>query len=209
MDKFDKLQQQAHIKSETKILSQMNSLILDGMAIQQALDNWERRTRGGDEMPSLYIPRQAKWTALNINLSDMYPLSYDFANWDNASGLSYYEMLQIFLNTLLIDIETFSRRSNLAPPALSGINTQILAQRCIECGDRICQSVEWFLEDNKKLIGRMVILAPFESARALFARLVQEGTGDSAQDAALIKKHKFCETVTRHIRESGLPIWAE
>ncbi|CZR63374.1 uncharacterized protein PAC_13271 [Phialocephala subalpina] len=184
MEKFDNLQQQEQIASVPDMASQMNSLILDGLAIQQAFNDWERRIRGRDDMPSLYIPRQAKWSALNLDVeSNIYPISFDFANWDNASGLSYYEMLQIFLNTLLIDIKTFARRSNIAPHALAAMNSQILAQNSIDCADRICQSVEWFLEDNKKLIGRMVILAPFESARALFARLSLEATGEASQDA--------------------------
>lgn len=209
MQRLDELQEQAQIGLENELSSHINSLILDGLVVQQDFDNWERRIRGGDEMSSLYIPRQTKWTALDIDLSDIYPVSYDFVNWDNASGLSYYEMLRIFLNTLLIDIEAFSRRSNIVPPALSSINTRILAQKSIESGDRICQSLGWFLEDNKKLIRRMVILAPFESARTLFARLCQEGTRNAAQDVAIARRDKFCKAVTRHIRDSGLPVWAE
>ncbi|KUJ16286.1 uncharacterized protein LY89DRAFT_669816 [Mollisia scopiformis] len=212
MEKFDELQQQdQQADSATYVESQLNNIILEGLAMQQAFDDWEYRVRDGNEEIQLYIPRLAKSPdPLDIyGNGEVYSISFTFANWDNASGLSYHEMLQITLNTLLTDIEAYARRSNLHPPALSGIDASNLNKKSIECADRVCQSVEWFLEDHKRLIGRMVILAPFETARGLFARLCRDSIGDVLQDAVLIKKRKFCEMTTQRIRDSGLPVWAE
>ncbi len=36
---------------------------------------------------------------------NIYPISFEFTNWDIASGLMYHEMGQLFLNSLLIDMD--------------------------------------------------------------------------------------------------------
>jgi hypothetical protein len=56
--------------------------------------------------------------------------------------------------------------------------------------------IEYFLEDNKRLIGRMVVLAPFETARTFFRQLSGSGTGDPGKDVSLLEKAKFCGSIT-------------
>jgi hypothetical protein len=204
MERFDQLQQHEHDNSTQWMLSQLNNLILEGLTLQQAFADWGDRVLGEQEKGLFYIPRQARPMG---NYHSPYPISFTFKNWDIAGGLSYHDMLQIFLYTLLIDIETFAQHSKINPPALSGINSLDLTQRSIECADQICQSTEWFLEDHKKLIGRMMILAPFEAAKGLFLRLARDVTGDAEQDEMLKMKNRFCEMITRRIVDSGSPVW--
>jgi hypothetical protein len=121
----------------------------------------------------------------------------------------YHSMSQIYVNSLLIDFEREtqhfpSAQTERNPPR---INTRELTRKSIECTDLICQSIEYFFEDNKRLIGRMVVLAPFEAARSLFSHLCKSGTGDERLNGSLVEKARFCDTVTQRIRESGLPIW--
>jgi len=117
-------------------------------------------------------------------------------------------MSQIYTNSLLIDLERITEASESPgpKPIPPQINTFELMQQSIDSADRICQSIEYFLEDNKRLIGRMVVLAPFETARSLFSQLSKTGTGFAEENGSLIEKVRFCDAVTRRIKDSGLPI---
>jgi hypothetical protein len=67
--------------------------------------------------------------------------------------------------------------------------------------------LEYFFLRDKRMIGRFVILSPFEAARALFASLLKKGIGNRTQDAFLVEKLRFCEKISNRIRAEGLLLW--
>ncbi|KAK0119670.1 hypothetical protein ONS95_011107 [Cadophora gregata] len=169
MQKFDLVQQRtAQVPEETSHLESLYQLMIKALAVQRAFDNWELRLRGGDEISQLYIARLAtsiKQSAVD-NLESIYPVSFAFPTWDAASAAIYYDMSRIYLNGLLIAMQNAIYSSNTSSDM---VNTQHVTIKSIACADRICQSIDWFFEDNKRMIGRMVVLAPFEAAKSLFA----------------------------------------
>jgi hypothetical protein len=62
-------------------------------------------------------------------------------------------------------------------------------------------------EDNKRMIGRMVILALFEAASGLHKGFCLSRAGNAEVDEGLSERVGFCEAVTERIRAGGLPIW--
>lgn len=213
MEKLDQTRQLFQLKgsgdsSNSEIL---HSLINEGLSIQSALDKWAFRLDEGDSNSPFYISRPAS-TIESPTIDDipkLYAISFNFPNWDNASSFVYHSMSQIYVNSWLIDFERETQHfpSAQTEPNPPRINTRELTRKSIECADLICQSIEYFFEDNKRLIGRMVVLAPFEAARSLFSHLCKSGIGDERLNGSLVEKARFCDTVTQRIRESGLPIW--
>jgi hypothetical protein len=187
----------------------LRSLILEALSIHSALEKWVYRL-SSDRQPPYYTTRPARTTKSSIidSIMNIYPISFEFPNWDSASSFVYHSMSQIYINSLLLDLEHLAQTSS--PPGskmgLPQINARELIEQSIECADRICQSIEYFLEDNKRLIGRMVVLAPFETTRSLFNQLSKSGTGNAEKDISLLEKVGFCDAVTQRIKDSGLPI---
>jgi hypothetical protein len=54
------------------------------------------------------------------------------------------------------------------------------------------------------MIGRLVILAPFDTAQTMLCLLRRTGTGDPVQDALLKSKIEFCESVQSSLKAEGL-----
>ena len=208
MQKFDTLPRSAQLSGDTWHLESLYQIMTEALGVQKAFDNWKLRYQGSDETYQLYIPRlttRPQKTDID-NVESTYPVSFTFATWDAAAASVYYEMSRIYLNGLLIGIQNaihnFNASSNM-------VNPEHLNRNSIACADRICQSMKWFFEDHKKMIGRMVVLAPYEAARGLFVQLCEIGTGDQELDTSLKQKARFCETVTQRIKDGGLPIWEE
>lgn len=208
MQKSDSLQRLAQTSRDTSPFESLYRLMVEALGVQRAFDDWKLRFQGSDETYQLYIPRlttRPEKTNIN-NVESTYPISFAFTTWDAAAASVYYAMSRIYLNGLMeaiqTDIHNFNTSSNM-------VDTEHLKRNSIACADRVCQSIEWFFEDHKKMIGRMVVLAPFEAARGLFVRLCEVGTSDQELDASLKQKVRFCETVTQRIKDGGLPIWEE
>ncbi|KAE9371379.1 hypothetical protein N431DRAFT_545642 [Stipitochalara longipes BDJ] len=189
----------------TRSLIQMRGPVVEWDKWIAPLDEWGSRLSNLDSKVQFYTSRPASTIESPVigNTNNIYATSFDFPNWDNAASFVYHAMSQIYTNSLLIDLECMAPTS-YSETALK-VDTLELMNQSIECADRICQSIEYFLEDNKKLIGRMVVLAPFKRARSLFSQLSQTGTG-AEKDNTLVEKVRFCEAVTQRIKDSGLPI---
>ncbi|PVH82204.1 hypothetical protein DL98DRAFT_514250 [Cadophora sp. DSE1049] len=208
MQKFHSIQRSAQVSGDMSHLESLYHIMLEALGVQKGFDNWKFRFQGSDETSQLYVPRLAtriEKPEVDI-LESIYPVSFTFPTWDAASASVYYEMSRIYLNDLLIAMQNAIHHFNTSSDM---VDTEHLTRNSIACADRVCQSIEWFFEDHKKMIGRMVVLAPFEAARGLFAQLCEAGTGNQELDSSLKQKARFCETATQKIKDDGLPIWEE
>ena len=138
--------------------------------------------------------------------------SYKFPSFEIAAALMYYETVHIFLYQFITEMILFTQTTNALDSIYASIpiqdfNIQVLTAKSLECADKICQSLEYFFQRDMRMIGRIVILFPFEAVRNLFARLHRIGTGDISQDVALAQKMRFCDEIAERIRAEGLLIW--
>jgi hypothetical protein len=134
----------------------------------------------------------------------VFPLSYDFPSFDIAAVFVYYETFQIFLYGILMDIELCSRSTRRIDTDGSSIDIRDLTSKSLDCVDQICQSIEYFFDGSTRITGCMVMLCPFQAVNSLLAGLMQAGTGDEQQDAAIQKKMEFVRMVQN---VSELPVW--
>lgn len=173
---------ESQASDEETVIQIINNLILEAENIQSNFEQWDHDLPDGSLRSAQYTPRKAGdfESSVGSSTEKVYPISFSFTNWDIASGLIYYEMSHIYLNSLLIDLEQTKQASSAPEPNTNQPNPKIqnLTRKSIQSANRICQSVEYFLEDNKLLIGRIVVLAPFEVARSVFSQLCSNGTGD-------------------------------
>ncbi|KAH7411180.1 hypothetical protein BKA64DRAFT_375477 [Cadophora sp. MPI-SDFR-AT-0126] len=205
MQRFDSIHRSAQTSGDVSHLKGLYQLMVEALDVQKAFEDWDMRSRGGDESSQLYTPRPATRSERSEidNLESVYPISFSFPTWDAASACISYAMSRIYLNSLLIAIQNAIHHLNISSDM---VDTKHLTRSAIACADWICQSIEWFFEDHKRMIGRMVVLAPFEAARGLFAQLCEGGTDDPELDASLKLKARFCKGVTQRIKDGGLPI---
>jgi len=213
MEKFD-TSRHSVIDLESLKISPLGGLIEDALELLRSLEIWEDRLRGGDKKSQLYIARLATSSHSALDKDDpgnVFPISYDFPSFEFGSALIFYEAIQIFLNGLLIDMSEYGQRtkesSSLHETMVPLPNVLDLTAKSLECADRICQSVDYFFEANKRIIGRVAIMFPFESARALMARMAESGTGDYQKDALLGRKLMFCHAVAQRFQNEGLLVW--
>jgi hypothetical protein len=191
----------------------IHELVVEALTIQQSLGDWEDNLRQGDKKSQLYIARltdKFNTPADNDESGNVFPIAYDFPGFDLASALMFYEAIQIYLFGLLVEMIEYPPNTEepldgmaFTPP----LNIQGLTAQSVECADRICQSVDYFFEADKRIIGRIVMMFPFESSRALFARMAQRGSGNPQEDRTLTRKLQFCDTVVRRFKNEGLPVW--
>ncbi|KAF4628392.1 hypothetical protein G7Y89_g9753 [Cudoniella acicularis] len=156
----------------------LNDFIQEALEFQTTINDWEIRLRG-DEKTQLYIGQisQPNNSPNYENSANFFPISYRFPTFDIAGALMYYDTVQILLYELLVEMGFACRRLKASSPdsflgvEVEEINTPDLIEKSAECADRICQSVDYFFDKDKRMIGRIVILLPFETARGFYGRL--------------------------------------
>lgn len=209
MEKWDKTQKAHRPGADLpKDNPPVDTFIQEALQIQTAINAWEADLRGGDDKSQLYIAHLSRTNisseeAEASGIGKVFPISYTFPSFDIAAAIMYYETVHIFLNGFLTELLTYPSDSKAIPP----LSITALTAQSLECADRICQSLEYFFRRDKRMIGRIVILSPFEAVRGLVAGLLQNGAGDAAQDALLVQKMKFCETIAERIKAEGLLLW--
>lgn len=197
---------------ENKIdISVVDNFMQHTLAIQRAVNDWEADLRGRDDKSQLYIAHLAD-TKYSSEASIPWIFSYTFPSFEIAAALMYYETVHIFVYQFITEMILFTQAANALDSKYCSVlvqsfNIQGLTAKSLECADRICQSLEYFFDRDMRMIGRIVILSPFEAVRSLFARLHQIGTGDVFQDVALAQKVRFCDNIAERIRAEGLLIW--
>lgn len=207
MAQFDSIQQSLQ---HTGICSpqQVYQILQKALNVGTHLDNWHEGLNEGDSTSRLYIVRLAGSTnPQEATLAAIFPISYTYPNIDLAGALMFYQMTRIFLDLFLIDIATliqqFTPNAHTPNPT---VNVPALTQSAIACADKICQSTEYFFEGNKKLIGRMGILAPFWAAKGLYERFWTTGC-EADIEGGLRDRIRFCEIFAKVVGSAGLPVW--
>ena len=189
----------------------VDDFVQNALAIQRAVNDWEADLHGRDDKSQLYIAHLAD-TQPSSEYSIPWIFSYKFPSFEIAAALVYYETVHIFLYQFITEMILSTHTTNALDSKYSSVpvqdfNIQDLTAKSLECADRICQSLEYFFQRDMRMIGRIVILSPFEAVRSLFARLHRVGTGDVFQDVALARKMRFCDKIAERIRAEGLLIW--
>ena len=210
MERFDCKRHSPVVNSQA-----LNKTAEEAFDILASMKVWESLIREGDDTTQLYIPRLAGFLHSNEESGEdgkIFPFSYDFPSFDIATILVYYEMFQIFLYGILIDIKLCSPSARQSKSDQSdfdspSIDIRDLTSKSIDCADRICQSAEYFFDGSTQITGRMVMLCPFQAAKSLFARLTQTGTGDDQQDIIMRRKVEFCNDVAKRFAEQELHAW--
>jgi hypothetical protein len=193
----------------------LNTFKQDAWAIYTSLNKWEAELRG-DDTTQLYIAHLAgsRFNSNNETEGPFPTISYQFPSFDIGAALVYFEAVQIFLAELLVQMDMYSQKvlkieetSENPTPEHHQINTRELTAKSLERADRICQSLDYFFEKDKRVIGQIVILLPFEAARSFYARVKGSEIASADQGAAVAERIRFCERVTEHIKAQGLLLW--
>jgi hypothetical protein len=211
MEAFDKTRIAMQLKrSDTESNQQiLDELKKDALGIEKAIDEWDTKIHGGAKKLTLFIEHCSEsLQSLKDETTVPYPITYTFPNFEIAAALMYSEMIKIFLYQLIIDLATWARECSIGDSdALPDIDTEECSTKAVECADRICQSTDYFLEDHKRMVGRMVFLNPFAAAKSLLSGLSKTGTWDSEKDVLLKMKAEYCEAVNDRCKVEGLPVW--
>lgn len=186
------------------------NIIRKALGVETMMTEYEDRLLNAEPGKRLFIPRPS---TSKTDQGKIYPVTYTFPNYDVASSMAYAEMIKMTVYNFLLEVTSFANSIYKDAPRLqdslfSGIDVKTYSQKAIISADRICMSLDYFLEENKKYITRMVVLAPFQGAMGIFKRHLEEGTGNAYFDQQLQDKVRFCEMVLGRSKQLGLPIWA-
>lgn len=211
MESFDKTRIAMQLKPADTGSSQqvLEKLKRDAFGIEKAIEEWDTKIYGGEEKLTLY---NADFSESFGSLKDETPVpyltTYTFHKFEVAAALMYSEMIKIFLYQLIIDLTTCARVGSANDnEKIFKIDSGKYTTKATESADRICQSTGYFLEDHKRMVGRMVFLNPFAAAKSFLGGLSNAGTGSPEKDALLNTKTKYCEAVNSRCKAEGLPVW--
>ena len=206
MQAFDKIQVEMQLdpSNDESNFILLESLIKVVLRVENAIKNWDDKLRGGDGRLKIYDERLPVET-LNDTTPVAYPVQFSFLSFEVAAAFIFCEMIKIFLYQLIIDMTTCARGASTGDyGAFSDIDIQEYQAKVIKSADNLCQSTDYFFIEHQRMVGRMIVLFPFETAQTLLRGLSRTGTGDPAQDALLELKVEFCESVQSSLKAGGL-----
>lgn len=183
----------------------LESLIHLVLAVEEAINSWDRKLRG-DGQENVYSERPSStFKNSKDGASVAYPVNFEFSSFTVAAAFIYCNMVKIFLYQLIIDMVSCVRDHTDGSGTFGHIDIQEYQPKEIKSADNICQSTDYFCEDQKQMVGRLMILAPYGTAQSLILNLVRVGTGDPVQDALLKLKAEHCKQFTALAKDEGLP----
>jgi hypothetical protein len=179
MENWDRTRVSAELTGADKKIDihVVDDFVQEALAIQRAVNDWEANLRGQDDKSQLYIAHLAD-TQHSSEASIPWIFSYKFPSFEIAAALMYYETVHIFIYQFITEMILSTQTTNALDSKYPSIpvhdfTVQDLTAKSLECADRICQSLEYFFQRDMRMIGRIIILSPFEAVRGLFARLHQ------------------------------------
>jgi hypothetical protein len=173
--------------------------------------SWNNATRDPEE--SLY--------------GKIFPVSYTFPSFELAAALIYHEAVKTFVLELIGDVrkyiedglERFSSVVVAGSPTMIEVDDILkrgntgatsgdifprsvadLRHASIDAASRICSSLEYFFEKDKKVIGRMISLFPFETAHRILKKYGSACKGNRGRRELL-----FCDMVVERLQREGIP----
>jgi len=154
-------------------------------------------------------------------------VSYSFPSFELGVALIYKAAVEIFVVELMADLkqDIGDRLGGMPVSAAASLNDvgkvddavesivagtptedmlsrsiEDLNQMALDSARRICSAFEYFFEEDKKRIGRMVALFPFETAYRTFKKHASDGDGNDCRRELL-----FCEMVNEKLHSEGIP----
>jgi hypothetical protein len=155
--------------------------------IASQLDIWELDLKDSYD-GRIYSTRPALWPGLHTE-------SFDFCNFTVAPAFTFYTGVRIQLfnliravsNELILHDDTAKIISDLA-------NTE-----SFNWSRSACQCFEFFYSGNRKVMGKLTCLFPFDAAWETFARADKEGE-------EVARELNWCKTTAMRVTEMGLPV---
>lgn len=156
-------------------------------SIASQLDSWERDLEESYD-GQIYRTRPAIWPGLHTE-------SFDFCDFAVAPAFTFYTGVRVQLfnliravsNELILYDNTAKIISDLA-------NTE-----CLGWSRSACQCFEFFYSGNRKVMGKLMCLFPFDAAWETFVRADKEGE-------EVARELNWCKTVAVRVTEMGLPV---
>jgi hypothetical protein len=160
----------------------------------------------------------------------IFAVSYTFPSFELAAALVYHEAVKIFVLELIGDIKqyienrlegfscsvaagpnTMGKADDMIKGGIAGTTSEDISLRSVadlhqaslDAARQICSSLEYFFERDKKMIGRMVALFPFETAHRIFKKHGIAGAGNGCRRELL-----FCDMVNERLQTEGISTFA-
>lgn len=141
----------------------------------------------------------------------VFPVAYTFSDFSIATGLVFFEAIQICLSGFLANMSADLRsltENNTAQSNSISLSPQ-LKQEVLDRASCICQSAEYFLAPDKKLVGSMILLFPLAVATSTFINggisTTQHDTLKGKLSNETARKLSWCRMIEEKLRVTGLP----
>jgi hypothetical protein len=179
MEKFDR-----GLQNDPNVLRvQMHRL----RKIAAKLDSWELNLKMSYN-GHIYSKRPAIWSGLHTE-------SFDFCNVSLATAFTFYTGVRVQLFNM---IKAVSNQLGLQDDSAKSIS-DLASAECLNWSRSACQCFEFFYGGNKKILGKLTCLFPFDTAWETFVTHEKEG-----HDVA--RELDWCKTTALRVAEMGLPV---
>jgi hypothetical protein len=151
------------------------------------LDKWEldlKKSRNG----RIYCERPANWPGFYLERFQFYEIAV-------ASAFTFYTGVRVQLFNL---IKAASNQLSLYDSSAKAISDSADIES-LNWSRNACKCVEFFYAGNKRVVGKLMCLVPFDSAWETFVRAEKEG-----HDVA--RELDWCMTTALRVTEMGLPV---
>jgi hypothetical protein len=155
--------------------------------IAAQLDEWELALETSYN-GRLYSVRPAIWPGLHRQ-------SFEFCNLAVATAFTFYTGVRVQLFNMIRDVSNQLALHDNSAKAIS----DLASNECLTWSRGACQCFEFFYAGNKKIVGKLICLFPFDSAWETFLRADNQGQ-------ELARELDWCKTTAQRVTEMGLPI---
>ena len=216
-----KLEQSLGKLDPTTAFQKQHDLLQSMLHCYQELEFWYSQSASPDKEDYPFAPRQMEWDNLALDPEEqikgkIFPTALTFREFPDAMALTHFDAIKINLVGFIAENLTRTPEadsSGLHPdedPRLSPLQRAkgVLRSNSIHASAvRICQSIPYFFEKEKVLVGPCTIMFPFHVAGNAFHRLssMQPGGPDAPPGTSFRRELRWCRMVSRKYEAMGLP----
>jgi hypothetical protein len=212
-------------RSQTPHVHKYSSLLTRFLLIYDQLKIWYNDFSDRKEGPSIHVPMPTTWDNSFLDpeeriQSKIFPLSYSFADFTDAMALVYFDAIRIkifvFINEIVQELRRGEIKIALPGSTLERARDLLRSAEAFESASRICQSIPFFFNNGKVLVGPLLVMFPFHVAFGVFCQSLQnanrqEESSSRGQPVAVPgptnfrRELKWCQMVSEKYEEAQLP----
>ncbi|KAH8808707.1 hypothetical protein F5884DRAFT_379944 [Xylogone sp. PMI_703] len=200
---------------DSSLVASLTQLLESARSIRSNIDGWytvlqtlhELHKAQGKSLsnPQIFQTTFSQWSDMTADPSEVqfgraFPICYIFADFSVATSFIFYQAIKICITGFIREMARNLSLLENQPASPLIVHDDHYYNEIMQHASHICQSAEYFLQPNKKIISALIFLFPLAVAKRAFTHI----SANDPQYGEAARKVSWCEMIEEKLKDFRL-----